>query len=296
VGLYDGTVMVFDIRSKFKKPIYQSTVRTNKPTDPVWQVYWNPDNSKSYNFYSISSDGRVSNWVLMKNKLEPEEVIKLKLVGKNNEEETSLIGYAGGLCFDFNKFEPSVFLVGTEEGKIHKCSRAYSGHYQETYEGHLLAVYKVKWNNFHKRTFISASADWTAKIWDSNYKHPIMSFDLNTQVVDVMWAPYSSTVFAVATLEKVCVYDLNVNKYNNLAEQKYWKPAKLTNLCFNYKDPILLVGDTHGGVILVKLSPNLTKGGKIPEGEKEATTVEQYEMLKIDRIISDIGKFDKEDM
>jgi len=206
----------------------------------------------------------------MKNKLEPEEVIKLKLVGKTNEEETSLIGFAGGLCFDFNKFEPHLFLVGTEEGRIHKCSRAYSGHYQQTYDGHLLAVYKVKWNNFHPHIFISASADWTAKIWDAKYpKCPIMSFDLNTQVVDVAWAPYSSTVFALATLEKVCIYDLSINKYSNLAEQKYWKPSQLTNISFNYKDPILLVGDTHGGVILVKLSPNLTKGGKIPDTEKK---------------------------
>lgn len=37
VGLYDGTVMVFDIRLKGNnKPIYHSTVRTNKHTDPVW--------------------------------------------------------------------------------------------------------------------------------------------------------------------------------------------------------------------------------------------------------------------
>jgi len=126
VGLYDGTVLIYDIRNKHKKPIYQSTVRTQKHTDPVWQVRWNPDISKNYNFYSISSDGRVMNWVLMKNKLEPEEVIKLRLVGKNDEEST-LIGLACGLCFDFNKFEPHIFLVGTEEGKIHKCSRAYSG-------------------------------------------------------------------------------------------------------------------------------------------------------------------------
>ena len=41
VGCYDGTVMVFDIRLKSNnKPIYQSTVRTNKHTDPVWQVRW----------------------------------------------------------------------------------------------------------------------------------------------------------------------------------------------------------------------------------------------------------------
>lgn len=83
--------------------------------------------AKNINFYSISSDGRVMNWVLMKNKLEPEEVIRLKLTGKSNEEDISLIGLAGGLCFDFNKFDPNIFIVGTEEGKIHQCSRAYSG-------------------------------------------------------------------------------------------------------------------------------------------------------------------------
>lgn len=75
----------------------------------------------------MSSDGRIMNWILMKNKLEPEEIIRLKLKGKSTDEETSLIGLAGGLCFDFNKFDDSIFIVGTEEGWIHKCSRSYSG-------------------------------------------------------------------------------------------------------------------------------------------------------------------------
>jgi len=57
-------------------------VRNKKHTDPVWQVRWNSDTSKNLNFYSISSDGRVMNWILMKNKLEPEEVILLKLIGR----------------------------------------------------------------------------------------------------------------------------------------------------------------------------------------------------------------------
>jgi len=129
VGLYDGTVLVYDIRNKHKKPIYHSTVRTMKHTDPVWQIRWNPDISKKYNFYSVSSDGRVMNWTLMKNKLEPEEVIQLKLTGRNSDEETTLIGLASGLCFDFNKFDPNIFILGTEEGRIHKCSKAYSGQY-----------------------------------------------------------------------------------------------------------------------------------------------------------------------
>ena len=149
VGLYDGTVLVYDVRNKStkNKPIYQSTVRTKKHTDPVWQILWQKEDiNKQLNFYSISSDGRVTNWMLMKNKLEPEDLIKLKLVPPPDkeaeaslilgeiEEESALCGLAGGMCFDFNKFQEHLFLVGTEEGRIHLCSKAYSGQYMETYE------------------------------------------------------------------------------------------------------------------------------------------------------------------
>ena len=44
------------------------------------------DASKQLNFFSISSDGRVMNWSLMKNKLEPEEALKLKLVVDQEKE------------------------------------------------------------------------------------------------------------------------------------------------------------------------------------------------------------------
>lgn len=135
VGCYDGTVMVYDIRIKGNnKPIYQSTVRTQKHTDPVWQVRWSTDDiTKNMSFYSISSDGRVTTWNLMKNKLEPEEVIKLRLVQEQDKElsdskkDAFVYGLAGGMCFDFNKFNDQLFLVGTEEGKIHLCSLAYAG-------------------------------------------------------------------------------------------------------------------------------------------------------------------------
>lgn len=141
VGLYDGTVMVFDIRLKGNnKPIYMSTIRTNKHTDPVWEIRWNNDeNSKNLNFYSVASDGRVTSWTLMKNKLEADEIVKLKLIVDPNkglgekEKEAFTYGLAGGMCFDFNTFDTpdhpygDKFLVGTEEGKIHLCSKAYSG-------------------------------------------------------------------------------------------------------------------------------------------------------------------------
>ena len=118
-------------------------------SDPVWQIKWNPISPKNLGFYSISSDGRVLHWVLMKDKLECEEIMRLKLIDKKNqrcEEDTALISLACGLCFDFSPFDKYSFILGTEEGNIHKCSTAYSGQFQMTYEGHQLAVYKVLFN------------------------------------------------------------------------------------------------------------------------------------------------------
>jgi WD40 repeat protein len=38
VGCYDGSVLIFDVRSETGKPLYQSTAKSGKHTEPVWQV------------------------------------------------------------------------------------------------------------------------------------------------------------------------------------------------------------------------------------------------------------------
>ena len=56
------------MRNKVNKPIYVSSIKTGKHTDPVWQVVWqDEDIAQELNFFSISSDGRVANWVMSQN-------------------------------------------------------------------------------------------------------------------------------------------------------------------------------------------------------------------------------------
>jgi len=292
VGCYDGTVMVYDVRNKGNKHLYMSSIKTGKHTDPVWQVYWQEEDlAKELNFFSISSDGRVANWIMSKNELKMEPVMQLKLIStiKDDPEETSLSGLAGGCCLDFNRVSEHLFIVGTEEGKIHKCSKAYSGQYLETYVGHHMAVYAIRWNPFHPRVFLSCSADWTVKLWDHNLPHPIMSFDLGNAVGDIAWAPYSSTVFAAVTSDgKVHVFDLAENKHEPLCEQKVVKRAKLTHVQFNRSSPMVIVGDDRGGVISLKLSPNLRKMHE-PRDE-EGNVVEhdavQLQVDKMDKLLA----------
>ena len=76
-------------------------------------------------------------------------------------------------------------------------------------------------------------------------------FDLNAQVGDVAWAPYSSTVFAAVTIDgKVHIYDLYINKYNPICVQAVVpkKKAKLNHISFNRSHPIIIVGDSKGNV------------------------------------------------
>ena len=167
------------------------------------------------------------------------------------------------MCFDFNPHAGNehLFLVGTEEGQIHLCSKAYSGQYLESYKDHYLAVYAVKWNTYHPNTFISCSADWTIKMWLRDMTRPILTYDLGYPVGDIEWARYSSTVFAAVTSEgKLYVYDLDQNKHSFLVEQLTTRRAKALHVSFNKEDPIILVGDEKGGVVSFKLSKSLTKG------------------------------------
>lgn len=69
-----------------------------------------------------------------------------------------------------------------------------------TYEGHQLAVYKVRFNPFDSETFISASADWSVKIWNIKIKAPLLTFELSQALVDVVWSPFNSSVFVVSSL------------------------------------------------------------------------------------------------
>jgi dynein intermediate chain 1 len=93
------------------------------------------------NFISISSDGRVTQWTLLKTELDYTDVIQLRLDGRTGpldkdavKPEPAVFDMSSGACIDFKKTNPDIFLVGTEEGQIHKCSKAYNSQFMLSFE------------------------------------------------------------------------------------------------------------------------------------------------------------------
>ncbi|XP_061900038.1 dynein axonemal intermediate chain 1-like [Entelurus aequoreus] len=294
VGFYDGCVGVYNLKNKGLDPEYKSTSNTGKHSDPVWQVRWQKDNS--LNFYSVSCDGRVVSWTIMKNELVFTDAIRLMLTDPVSDGLDGIkeLTSAGGTSMDFHRQIESLFLVGTEEGKIHKCSKNYSNQYLATYDAHNMAVHTVKWNPYHPKVFISCSSDWTVKIWDHDYNTPMFTFELNASVGDVVWAPNSSTVFAAVTTEGlVHVFDLAINKYQAICQQPVVpkKKTKLTHIAFNPIHPVVIVGDDRGTVISLKLSPNLRKK---PKGKKGRDLVEgpEAEVAKMEKLLGLLRDFE----
>uniref|UniRef100_A0A8C9EQQ5 Dynein axonemal intermediate chain 1 n=1 Tax=Pavo cristatus TaxID=9049 RepID=A0A8C9EQQ5_PAVCR len=272
------------------KRLAVTAISWNPKYKDLFAVKWQKDDmDNNLNFFSVSSDGRIVSWTLVKNELVHTDVIKLSAEGTTMQgpEGLQLQTVGCGTSFDFHKKIDYLFLVGTEEGKIYKCSKCYSSQFLDVFEAHHMAVDSVSWNPYHLKIFISCSSDWTVKIWDHTIKTPMFIYDLNAAVGDVAWSPYSSTVFAAVTTDgKAHVFDLNINKYEALCSQVVVakKKNKITHIQFNPVYPVVIIGDERGQITCLKLSPNLRKMPKEKKGQ-EVKKGPEVEIAKLDKLL-----------
>ena len=164
VGHYDGSVAVYDVRRRDDSPIYSSESPETHHADPVWAVQWVRGGGESGNdhllFHSISSDSEVKLWRMSQNELGCETLRRLR----TEEQLPALCG-----CLDFHPQSDSLCLIGTEDGHLMECNNAHSeGPSRRYHAAHDMNVYAVKWNRFHPKLFLSASEDWTVKLWETD--------------------------------------------------------------------------------------------------------------------------------
>uniref|UniRef100_A0A8C0WBJ4 Dynein axonemal intermediate chain 4 n=1 Tax=Castor canadensis TaxID=51338 RepID=A0A8C0WBJ4_CASCN len=150
VGYHNGTIAIYNVQSKSNVPVLDSSESPQKHLGPVWQLQWieqdrgTTGDDKREILVSISADGRISKWVIRKG-LDCHDLMRLKRTtassnkkgGEKEKKGEALISrQAPGMCFAFHPKDTNIYLAGTEEGHIHKCSCSYNEQYLDTYRGH----------------------------------------------------------------------------------------------------------------------------------------------------------------
>jgi WD40 repeat protein len=174
------------------------------------------------------------------------------------------------MSFDFSARDPRIYIAGTEDGPIHKCSTSYSEQYLETYMGHKGPVYNVQWSLFRPGLFLSCSADWTTRLWTEEKESELLIFQsASEQVNDVQWCPTNSTVFGTVTNGGyVEIWDISVSTVKPVAMKRPAGKAKQNCLLFSDVSPVVVCGGAGGSVAVYRLF-NCTRDDEGPEAQRK---------------------------
>ncbi|XP_042858693.1 dynein axonemal intermediate chain 1-like [Penaeus japonicus] len=291
-GRTDGSVVVYDVKAPRHAAAICSSAEAGKHLMQVTQVRWiRTQPGEELSFFSVSLDGRVTQWHLHTTGLVHRDVLDFascRQPTKSHSSADKVVLEGAATCIDFRPDYESLMLLGTDAGAVFQCCVASTTHTLFRYPAHTSPVRQVSWNKHHHGIFISCSLDWTVKVWQLDLVSPLIQLDLGGAVAGVTWTPHSSSVFVAVTDEgRVHVYDLHVRKCHPLCVQGVIQKKRgvVTCLAFSPFHPVILVGGDRGHLVSFKLSPNLRRQPKDAKGS-DAQQLQEIELCKMERIIA----------
>ncbi|XP_024124486.1 WD repeat-containing protein 78 isoform X2 [Oryzias melastigma] len=276
VGTFDGSIAIYDIQNPDSTSLFLDTSKCpSRHLGPVWQLRWNqqelglPAEERLEDLISVGADGRIIKWFVCTGSLGHTELMKLKRTSYKTPDakntggvsQSVLSSLIPALCLDFHPTEPGIYLTGTWEGLIHKCSCSNNQQYLDTYRKHYCAVNYVAWCPLSRDVFLSCSADCTIQLWTQNQHNPMLSFSTTRKVVhDIKWSSKWATVFAAVYDEQLEIWDLDLSCLNPVIVQPAPPGVRLASLLFASHTDCVVVGDSCGQVTVYHLR-NLGVGG-----------------------------------
>ncbi|KAI8847600.1 WD40-repeat-containing domain protein [Chytridium lagenaria] len=276
VGFMDGRIAVYDVRRKEDRP--RPRRKTPRPRLGAQmgdrERVIGDDQSRGETLVSVSTDGRVCQWMIRKG-FEYTDLMTLKRVTRQQEtkpnagdmgawvkDERVYCETGGGLCFDFNPNDSNIYIVGTEDGYIHRCSCSYNEQYLTTQFGHTGSVYKIKYSPFLSTYFLSCSADWTVRLWGVDDEDAIFKFQSGKDAItDIAWSWNSATVFGCVSNDgRMEIWDLQFSVLDPAILHTVLD-RRLTAIIFAARSPTVLIGDDNGTVSVF----NLRGGTSVPK-------------------------------
>nr|CAH8857917.1 unnamed protein product [Trichobilharzia regenti] len=200
-GTYSGQIVLWDSRVLKRTPVQRSPLTSWAHTHPVFAITL-VGTQNAHNIISLGTDGSLCAW-------------SLEMLSQPREKTKVCEMSSGGLfdvyptCMSFFANDVNNYAVGAENGNAY-CGQRHSsrtGTADEssrhvTYKGHKAPLTAISTHPSpgafsFSSFFLTASFDWTVRLWSTRENKPIYTFDdYSDYVYDVSWSPVHPAVFA----------------------------------------------------------------------------------------------------
>ncbi|XP_069562155.1 cytoplasmic dynein 1 intermediate chain 2-like isoform X3 [Brachyistius frenatus] len=244
-GTYSGQIVLWDNRSNKRTPVQRTPLSAAAHTHPVYCVNV-VGTQNANNLISISTDGKMCSWSLDMLS-QPQDSLELVFKQSKAVAVTSMAFPLG----DVNNF-----VVGSEDGSVYTaCRHGSKAGITEVFEGHHGPVTGLSCHSAggpvdFSHLFISASFDWTVKLWSTKSTRPLYSFeDSCDYVYDAMWSPTHPALFACVDLAgRLDLWNLNNDTEVPTASVCVDGASALNRVRWSHTGKEIATGDSEGQV------------------------------------------------
>ncbi|CAN7991485.1 unnamed protein product, partial [Ixodes hexagonus] len=234
-GTVQGDVLLWDLERDSEQWTSSSATMHGEHEDPVTGMQWGADLAQTDQLLTCGLDGLVLSWQLnhRSGRLEPNE--RFALLSENIRPHVKMRAGGGGTtigvtCISVSRFDPTMFMMGTEGGAVLQGSLSLSkpisamdsalekGHSYKCpvmagfapHRGHTL---DIQCSPFERNVFLSAGTDRELNVFSLLQPNPVLSLELQDSIAKARWSP--SQPLHIATLHCdgcLRIYDLRSAK------------------------------------------------------------------------------------
>ncbi|CAH0721971.1 unnamed protein product, partial [Brenthis ino] len=258
-GFANGDVLILDVTSYDIKTIAKSKRDTNPCFEPIWTVDWRTIDKDNQYVITTCQDGRINKFTSTKTHdfictpLMRISTVEGKMKGLDApkqciKEDVPITRYPAALCMKWHPKIEHVYLVGTDEGCIHKCSTHYLNQHMDVFRAHASPVYSIQFSPFMEQLIATCGADNAIRLWIEGIDDVILTMNCPTAVYDIAFCPVNSTILISASGNVLSIWDLRRKTHMPCAEYSFPGHVVLTYIKFSPSGDNVFVGDTLGRV------------------------------------------------
>ncbi|VVC88862.1 unnamed protein product [Leptidea sinapis] len=310
-GFVNGDVLILDITSYTIKTVAKSKRDTNPCFEPIWALSWRGPDKESQYLMATCQDGRINKFTstkthdfictpMMRISTVEGQMKGMDVPKQCIKADVAITRNPAALCMLWHPRIQHVYLVGTDEGCIHKCSTHYLNQHMDVFRAHSGPVYSLKYSPFMGSLLVSCGADSAIRFWIEGMDEVIMTLNCPSPVFDIAFCPINSTILLSASGNVLSIWDLRRKNHMPCAEYSFPAQVCLTYVKFSSSGQNVFVGDTLGRVHTFHLQdtpiPPFYQKHLLDEAIKNALCTRPQLLRQLDKLKKFKEKYSKQDL